>query len=121
MKLAKQELFKITNIPKADLVFLLEVIDKVILDEHSSELARRSLNRWKLFKKQIQTSYSSDQDFSNQQQNTTTQQLTCDGCEVNVNQNGSSIEKTKCPATEEVVPLCHSCFKEREGLVSVSE
>lgn len=120
MKASKEEFYKISKITKADFLFLLEVIDRLSLDENSSIVAQQSLKNWKSFKDEVYSLSSSSEENSVTSPNTTSRPNeipSCDGCEALKEQDGGSILTRVCPISLEKIPLCNSCYEIRSKIV----
>lgn len=121
MKASKQEVFDITQISKADFLFLLEVIEKLSLDEKSSALAQQSLKNWKIFREEVinfSDNTSQVSPLSSESKSSKEESTSCDGCEVNKETDGTLIQNRLCPVINKNIPLCLECYENRKLLVT---
>lgn len=90
MKLSKIEQYNL-ELSKEELLFLMEVIEKMQLDPSSPPQAFEIHQRFKAF-------YAAEIS------------LTCDGCETDID-----VSMKLDPATKQTLPLCPTCLAHRSG------
>lgn len=101
MKINKLETYSIDELSKDELVFILEVIDKIQLTEDSTPLSFEIAKRFKQMRKSLEIE-SSDSEEPRQED------IECNGCPTTDN-----VEIRPCPISKQLTPLCNKCFKSR--------
>jgi hypothetical protein len=100
MKVNKKELYSVDDLTKEELLFILEVIEKLQLAPDSTPEAHMAAKKFKQFRAEMLGSLQE-----------TSSDLICDGCETTIN-----VTDQLCPIERVNKPLCHKCLVHREDV-----
>lgn len=102
MKINKKETYSIDDLSKEELLFILEVIEKLQLSSDSTPEAHMAAKKFKEFREQI---------VGESKPTLVYEPLVCDGCETTID-----VKDQLCPAEQVNKPLCPTCYVQRKHI-----